>query len=62
MFGHVERDPARGQLEQYPIGLNQRRHCEEPQRGDEAIQNSEHLPPDCFATLAMTDQSIRNLL
>jgi len=34
----------------FPIELNQRRQCEEPQPGDEAI----HAALDCFAPLAMT--------
>ena len=40
-------------LEQFPIGLNQRRHCEEPQRGDEAIPNSGHRPLYCFAEIVI---------
>src|ERR1051326_7573672 len=30
------------------------RHCEEPRRGDEAIQSRCARPLDCFASLAMT--------
>src|SRR5581483_12240085 len=33
------------------------RHCEEPRRGDEAIQESVHPALDCFASLAMTVQT-----
>ncbi len=33
------------QLERFPIELNQCRHCEEPQRGDEAIQLLRAPPP-----------------
>jgi len=34
---------------------DQIRHCEEPWKGDEAIQHRAHEPLDCFAWLAMTE-------
>jgi hypothetical protein len=41
-------------LEHSSIGRNRCRYCEEPQRGDEAIQNLEPRLLDRFAPLAMT--------
>src|ERR1700756_1544573 len=40
----------------FVVELHQRRHCEEPRRGDEAIQEAAQAVLDCFASLAMTNQ------
>lgn len=54
--------PIGGNGERNPSEFNRCRHCEEPRRGDEAIQISVRSVLDCFASLAMTAQSDRILL
>jgi hypothetical protein len=51
-----------GLLEHFAIGMHQRRHCEEPRRGDEAIQKLAQAALDCFASLAMTIQNRPEML
>jgi hypothetical protein len=49
-------------LEHFPIGLHQRRHCEAPRTGGEAIEKLAQAALDCFTSLAMTIQYRREML